>query len=151
MLFFLAGPIAAFLEPLTRGAHDRDSGQRHAEPPIRDASAKRASIRLSVLLFSWMRSDRFDRVFLAGLAALCAVLAALELVIHRHDGGGIEALPVFQGVFGFLAFALAVLSGWPLGRLMRRPENYYGDQPDDATDAASGGDADGERETSHDG
>ncbi|MBI1360996.1 MAG: hypothetical protein GC155_12020 [Alphaproteobacteria bacterium] len=102
---------------------------------------------LSVLLFSWMRSDLFDRMFLAGLGALCAVLAALELVIHRHDGGGIDSLPVFQGVFGFLAFALAVLSGWPLGRLMRRPENYYRDQPDKDPDNT----VEEEKEDGHDG
>ena len=34
-------------------------------------------------------------------------------------------MPGFQGVFGFLAFGLAVLSGWPLGKMLRRPEDYY--------------------------
>jgi hypothetical protein len=84
---------------------------------------------LSVLLFSWMRTDFFLRLFLAVLAAVCAVLVALEFVIPgRPAVATIEGLPGFFGVFGFLAFGLAVLSGWPLGRLMRRPEDYYDPQ-----------------------
>ena len=34
-------------------------------------------------------------------------------------------MPGFFGIFGFLAFGIAVLSGWPFGKLMRRPEDYY--------------------------
>jgi hypothetical protein len=80
---------------------------------------------LSVLLFSWMRSKQFLRLFLIGLAVLCAVLAALDFVFHRHPKNPVEGLPGFFGVYGFLAFGLAVLSGWPLGKLLRRPEDYY--------------------------
>ena len=82
---------------------------------------------LSVLVFSWMRSAAFDRVFLAVLGGVCALLAALELVVRRHDGPAVDGLPVFYGVYGFLAFSIAVLSAWPLARLLRRPEDYYGD------------------------
>ena len=80
---------------------------------------------LSLLLFSWMRGRGFDRFALACVAALCVVLAALDLLVPRHAVGAVDGWPVFFGVFGFAAFGLAVLSGWPLGRLLRRPENYY--------------------------
>ena len=91
---------------------------------------------LSILLFSWMRSTLFFRVVTALLAAAGALLIALDAVLVRHSYTSIESLPGFFGVFGFLAFGLAVLSGWPLGRLMRRPETYY--EPDDGKE--EGGD-----------
>jgi hypothetical protein len=95
---------------------------------------------LSVLLFSWMRGERFDRAFLAGLGGLCALLAALELVVRRHDGPAVDGLPVFYGVFGFLAFSIAVLSAWPLARLLRRPENYYSHDDVEDEEAEAGDD-----------
>jgi hypothetical protein len=79
----------------------------------------------SVLLFSWARSSLFFRLFMAMLAGAGALLIAVEVVFLRRAYVGLESLPGFFGVFGFLAFALAVLSGWPLGKLMRRPEEYY--------------------------
>jgi len=80
---------------------------------------------LSVLLFSWMRSRGFYRGLMATLAALCAVLVALDFIVPRLGFLPLEGLPGFFGVFGFIAFSLAVLSGWPLGKLLRRPEDYY--------------------------
>lgn len=80
---------------------------------------------LSVLLFSWMRTKLFFRASMALLAALGAVLIALEFVLSHRPMTSIENLPGFFGVFGFVAFAIAVLSGWPLGKLLRRPEDYY--------------------------
>jgi hypothetical protein len=84
---------------------------------------------LSILLFSWMRSQLFFRAFMAMVAALGAVLIALEVVLVRHSYGSLESLPGFFGVFGFVALGIAVLSGWPLGKLLRRPEDYY--EPDE--------------------
>lgn len=91
---------------------------------------------VSVLVFSWMRGKLAGRVGLAGLAALCAILAALDFVLPGHGYGPLEELPFFFGVFGFAAFSIAVLSAWPLGRLLRRSETYYGDRVDD--EGASG-------------
>jgi hypothetical protein len=80
---------------------------------------------LSVLLFSWMRSRFFFRFFMALMAALGVFLIALEFVVIRKNYSSIQNLPGFFGVFGFVAFGLAVLSGWPLSKLMRKPEDYY--------------------------
>jgi hypothetical protein len=80
---------------------------------------------LSVLLFSWMRTKLFFRVFMALIAATGAVLIALEFVLSHRPMTSVQNIPGFFGVFGFLAFGLAVLSGWPLGRLLRRSEDYY--------------------------
>lgn len=80
---------------------------------------------LSVLLFSWMRTKLFFQFMLVGLGVVGVTLIGLELWLAYHPIKGVTSTPGFYGVFGFLAFGLAVLSGWPLGRLLRRPEDYY--------------------------
>lgn len=80
---------------------------------------------LSVLLFSWMRGKFFFRVTMALLAALGAVLVALEIALSGKAVTSLANMPGFFGIAGFAGFGIAVLSGWPLGRLMRRPEDYY--------------------------
>jgi len=83
---------------------------------------------MSVLLFSWMRTKLFFRLLMGALAGLGVLLIAAEAVglIERPARiYGLEDLPGFFGMFGLLAFSFAVLSGWPLGRLLRRSEDYY--------------------------
>ena len=83
---------------------------------------------LSVLLFSWMRTVLFFRLLMGALAGLGVLLIAFEAVALIDRPVliyGLEDLPGFFGIFGLLAFSFAVLSGWPLGRLLRRPEDYY--------------------------
>ncbi len=79
---------------------------------------------LSILLFSWMRGKMFLRVFaiLLGLVGLAAIGLEIALAKPVKD---VTSVPGFYAVVGFIAFALAVLSGWPLGKLLRRPEDYY--------------------------
>lgn len=80
---------------------------------------------LSVLLFSWMRTKLFFRLVMGGLAALGVLLMVLDFVLAKRAWTSLESLPGFFGVFGFLAFGIAVLSGWPLSHMLRRPEDYY--------------------------
>jgi hypothetical protein len=80
---------------------------------------------LSVLLFSWMRTKLFFRVLLIGLGVVGVGLIGLDVWMMHRPVKDVTSGPGFYGVFGFLAFGLAVLSGWPLGRLLRRPETYY--------------------------
>jgi len=61
----------------------------------------------------------------AALAALGAVLVALEIALSGKAVTSLANMPGFFGIAGFAGFGIAVLSGWPLGRLMRRPEDYY--------------------------
>lgn len=89
---------------------------------------------LSVLIFSWMRTPLFFRFFMAALAGFGALLIALDVVLVRRAFSSMESLPGFFGIFGFIAFGIAVLSGWPLGRLMRRREDYYDTSSGEAGD-----------------
>lgn len=103
-----------------------NTGDKDKKPPIEAPQlGEPGEHPLSVLIFSWMRSLLFFRVLMAGLAGLGAFLIALDFVIVRRSYLSLENLPGFFGVFGFIAFGIAVLSGWPLGRLMRRHEDYY--------------------------
>jgi hypothetical protein len=103
----------------------RDSTQQPPQPNESPQLGEPGEHPLSILLFSWMRSALFFRLFMAVLAGVCALLVAIDVVFVRRSYDSLESLPGFFGVFGFLAFAFAVLSGWPLGKLLRRPEDYY--------------------------
>jgi hypothetical protein len=73
-----------------------------------------------------MRSTLFFRAFMALLAGGGTLLIVLEVVlVLRRPNPSLESLPGFFAAFGFIALAVAVLSAWPLGRLLRRPEDYY--------------------------
>jgi len=80
---------------------------------------------LSVLLFSWMRGKMFLRVFVALLLVAGVAAIALEAMSLAKPIKDVTSMPGFYAGFGFIAFAVAVLSGWPLGRLLRRREDYY--------------------------
>ncbi len=99
--------------------------ESHSTPPQKPQLGEPGEHPLSVLLFSWMRGKLFFRICMAGLAALGAVLIALEFVLSHRPMTSVANMPGFFGLFGFLAFGIAVLSGWPLGKLLRRPEDYY--------------------------
>ncbi|MEZ5939559.1 MAG: hypothetical protein R3C52_15275 [Hyphomonadaceae bacterium] len=80
---------------------------------------------LSVLLFAPLRTPQGHRAIVIGLSAICALLVILGFVVPLIAHNELERIPAFYAAFGFAAFALAVLSGWPLGRLLRRPEGFY--------------------------
>lgn len=83
------------------------------------------------LLF--LDSPKFrNRVFWVLLAlVLLLVAAGFSDQIDRHPHFWFEErFNPFHAVYGFIAFVFAVLCGWPLRKLLSRPEDYYG-QGDD--------------------
>lgn len=80
---------------------------------------------VSVLLFSAMRTARFRTLFTLALAAACLVLVAAEWVLVAGSGEPAGGLIGFYAACGAASFTIAVLSGWPLGALLRRPETHY--------------------------
>ncbi len=102
--------------------HDLTPGAQPEKPPQLGEPGEHP---LSVLLFSWMRTQLFFRLLMAALAGLGALLIGLDFVLADRKWTSLESLPGFFGVFGFLAFGIAVLSGWPLSHMLRRPEDYY--------------------------
>lgn len=56
---------------------------------------------------------------------ICAVLLALDLVIHRHVIHAWENLFGFYGVFGFVACTVLVLVAKQMRKALMRSEDYY--------------------------
>lgn len=55
----------------------------------------------------------------------CALLLALDLIIHRHVIHTWESLWGFYGFYGFLACIGLVLTAKQLRKILQRPEDYY--------------------------
>ena len=74
----------------------------------------------------------FGRRLTLILGVLFAVLAAVDVVHHRHEIFTWEGIWGFHAFYGFAAFTFAVLMGWPLRHLLSRPETYYAEGDEDA-------------------
>ena len=57
--------------------------------------------------------------------ALCAVVAVLDLVIHRHEAHSWERLLAFYPLFGFVGIVILVYTAKQMRRVLMRPEDYY--------------------------
>ena len=75
----------------------------------------------------WLDSSRnVDKVFY-GLCLLCILIAAGDLLVHRHVVFAAEAMFSFYGVYGFVACVALVLAAKELRKYIKRNEKYYGD------------------------
>jgi hypothetical protein len=82
---------------------------------------------MSKVLFGWTESKGIGAKLFWLMAILSILLVLADLVYHRHEEIRFAGSIGFYGLWGFLSFSFVVLMGWPLGRLLRRDENYYGD------------------------
>jgi hypothetical protein len=73
----------------------------------------------------WLdRSENVTKVYWSVWAA-CALLFAVEPLVHKHGDFGFEHWFGFHGWFGFVACVGLVLAAKGLRRLLKRPEDYY--------------------------
>ena len=93
-----------------------------------DMSAKNDMHPVARVLFGWTTGVRVKSLVLLVLAVLSGLLLLIDLQLERHAHTEAEALVGFYALYGFVSFAFVVLMGWPLGKLLRRSENYYNDQ-----------------------
>lgn len=94
-----------------------------APPPDQNVEVHALSKRLAFLDAPGTR-----HVIGIGLGVLTVILALLDFVIDRHPYVDAESTFGFYAWFGFGAFALVVLAGWPLRRFLARPPDYYSDE-----------------------
>ncbi|MEM7767811.1 MAG: hypothetical protein AAF253_10025 [Pseudomonadota bacterium] len=99
---------------------DRPDTPVAPDPSVEDHPAAKA-------LFGWVEAKSTGTILFYGVIGLAIALFAADLVVDRHDYLSFAETFGFYGFWGFGAFALAVLSGWPLGHLLRRDEDYYGE------------------------
>jgi hypothetical protein len=80
----------------------------------------------------FIEASSFPRRLTIVLGVVAIALALVDVFHHRHALFTWEGWIGFHGVYGFAAFCVVVLTGWPLRRLLSRPENYYGEGDEDA-------------------
>jgi hypothetical protein len=73
----------------------------------------------------WLDEPRNVKRLWRGFLALLAVVVAAELLITLHPHFGIDALPAFHAVYGFVACAVMIVVAKLLGLLLKRPDTYY--------------------------
>lgn len=62
---------------------------------------------------------------LRALYVVCAILFALDFVIHRHTKHDWESLWGFYPIYGFVACVLLVMIAKWLRTFLMRPQDYY--------------------------
>ena len=72
-------------------------------------------------------SPRSGRLVLRGVAVICALLVASDLVIEKHGHYGFETWLGSQGVYGFISCVALVLLAKQLRRILKRDRDYYDD------------------------
>ena len=82
---------------------------------------------MAKILFGWTENKRTGTLIFWGFAILSMVLIVADLAVPRHEYVEIAHATGFYALWGFASFAFVVLMGWPLGRLLRRKEDYYGE------------------------
>ncbi|NQY14659.1 MAG: hypothetical protein HRT81_12455 [Henriciella sp.] len=107
---------------------ERDSSGRFVKPEQEAPKPSDENMHpMSKLLFGWVGSPRTPLILLVLVIVICAGLVVFDLTVNRHEYLDFANANGFYALWGFAAFALAVLSGWPLGKLLRRDEDYYGE------------------------
>ena len=108
---------------------ERDRSGRFVKPdaPETQAPGDDDMHPMARVLFGWVESKRTPGLLLALVALICAALIVADLALPRHEYVEMASTTAFYGLWGFGAFSLAVLTGWPLGKLLRRSEDYYGE------------------------
>jgi len=82
---------------------------------------------LSQILFGWTHRKGIANIIFWVLLVLSVLVLSIDLLVERHDYLKFANSTGFYGIWGFVCFSFAVIMGWPLGHLLRRDENYYGD------------------------
>lgn len=110
----------------------------HGEHALPDDSE---TTKTAKLLFGWTSKPWTGRVIFIVTVLVSLGLVFIEPLLElaageghhfRHAYFNIDAITGFHAWWGFGAFALVVLAGWPLGRLLRRDEDYYDDEEEPA-------------------
>lgn len=107
---------------------ERDSNGRFVKPEQEAPKPSDENMHpMSKVLFGWVGSPRTPLILLILVIVICVGLVIFDVTVNRHEYLDFANANGFYALWGFAAFALAVLSGWPLGKLLRRDEDYYGE------------------------
>ncbi len=101
---------------------------------------------MAKMLFGWTEAKSAPTLFMVFIIIVSIILFIVDFFIDKHAYKPVQfsEMPTFYGLYGFAAFTFVVLCGWPLGKRLRKDENYYGDLDDGADDTPFGTDKDEE-------
>jgi len=107
---------------------ERDTHGRFIKPEEEAAAPTDDNMHpMSRLLFGWVSSALTPMIILVLVIVISVGLVLFDFAVERHEYVDMANANGFYALWGFAAFGLAVLSGWPLGKLLRRDEDYYGE------------------------
>jgi hypothetical protein len=73
----------------------------------------------------WLDDPRNVTKIVRTLVGLCALALVADFFYTKHPFFGVEELPGFYAVYGFVVSAALVLTAKQLRKLVGRPEDYY--------------------------
>ena len=74
---------------------------------------------------SWLDQSKNVTKIYRGLWTFGGLLAAADLLVHRHAEAGFDGLFGYYAAYGFVACVALVLAAKLLRRAVMRPEDYY--------------------------
>ena len=69
--------------------------------------------------------DRNGRLVWRAFLAVLALTVLAEFAVALHPHFGVDGLPGFHAIYGFLACLAMILAAKALGVLLKRPDDYY--------------------------
>jgi len=76
----------------------------------------------------WLDEPRNVRLLWRGFLAVLVVTVLAEFAVALHPAFAIESIFGFNAAYGFLACAAMIVGAKLLGRLLKRPDTYYGSE-----------------------
>jgi hypothetical protein len=105
------------------------TAKKPASAPTKKTSGKRAGHpgNLPALgrMMLWVDGKKNIDRLVYGLYALCTILFAADFFYHKHVEFGIEKIPGFYAIYGFVMCAALVICAKALRVILKRPEDYY--------------------------
>ncbi len=90
-------------------------------------------------MYSWVdKPGSADRIFY-GLAIFCGFLFLLDFTYEKHGHFAVELVPGFYGIFGFIGFTGLIFAATALRKIVKRPEDYYGNKAVDSEEYPDAG------------
>ena len=100
------------------------------QPPAPDKPDGDDQIHPAAKPFLWLDSNWARKAPFWIFGGLALLLLLLEALSPLHPTSKWDEVFGFYEIEGFFGFCFAVLMGWPLRRLLGRPEDYYDQEGD---------------------
>ena len=73
----------------------------------------------------WLVRPRTIKILWIMFSVVLALLVGADFFVAHHSLFGVDGLPSFSAVFGFISCVILVFGAKALGLLLKKPEDYY--------------------------